>query len=220
MKKKALICTLVSTAVWFVCAVVFIPLACTGKIVNGVDKYLSLFSVLAMIWIPYILLWCRVKFDFTTLIVYQVFIFLVTMVGTVWNVYNMVGWYDTVIHFLSGVLIGFIGYSLITLNSKARLEYFWLFIFIVAFTMLCGGVWEIYEFTGDSLWGSNMQVYKGFFEQDALFDTMIDIICDFGGSLIAAICCMFIEKSKRDKEKSFSQESLEVEMQDAKAECE
>ena len=203
MRRKILIASLVATAVWFVCAAVFIPLACTGKVVSGFDKYFALFVVLLMIWVPYILNLINIKFDFTTLIAYLVFIFLATMVGTVWNVYKILLWYDTLIHLFSGVLIGFIGYSLFTENSKAKLEYFWLFVFIVAFTMLCGGIWEIYEFTGDSLLGTNMQVYEGFVGQDALVDTMIDLICDFGGSLIAAICCMFIEKDKRAKEKIF-----------------
>lgn len=216
MKKKILIASLVATAVWFVCAVVFIPLACTGTVVGGFSKYFALVSVLLMIWLPYILNRIKIQFDFTTLIVYLVFIFLSTMVGSVWSVYQILLWYDTVIHFFSGVLIGFIGYSLFTKNSKTKLEYFWLFIFILGFTMLCGGIWEIYEFMADSLLGTNMQIYEGFVGQDALVDTMTDIICDLGGGLIAAICCMFIEKDKRAKEEIFADADKSIEAEQSK----
>lgn len=201
MKKKTLIVSIVATAVWLALFVAFIPVACKGIVPNDVSRYLAFVAVLVMIWIPFALIFMRVKFDFTVLIVYIVFIFLVTLVGSGWSVYQMVSWYDTVIHFGSGVLIGFIGYTLISRNSNSKLEYFWLFIFIVAFAMLAGGVWEIYEFTGDCLTGSDMQVTAGFVGQKAVWDTMIDLICDFGGSLIAAVCCMFLEKSKRKNDK-------------------
>ncbi len=220
MRRKILIASLVATAVWFVCAVVFIPLAYTGKVVGGFNKYFALVSVLLMIWIPYILSVVKIKFDFSTLIVYLVFIFLSTMVGSVWNIFAIWLWYDTVIHLFSGVLIGFVGYSLFTQNTKTKLEYFWLFIFIIAFTMLCGGVWEIYEFMADSLTGTNMQIYEGFAGQDALVDTMIDIICDLGGSLIAAICCVFIEKNKRAKEEIFESPDNATTMEQPKQEVE
>lgn len=197
MKKKTLIASIVATVLWVVSFAVFVPLACTGKVASDVSKYLAFISVLAMIWIPLVLMLFRIKFDFTVLIVYFVFIFLSTLVGSGWSVYQLVSWYDTAIHFGSGILIGFIGYTLISRNSKVRLEYFWLFVFIIAFAMLCGGVWEIYEFAADCLTGSDMQIYKGFVGQKALWDTMIDIICDFGGSLIAAFVCMFLERKKR-----------------------
>ena len=197
MRKKTLIASIVATALWFALFVAFIPLAVLGKVPNDASRYLAIVSVLPMIWIPFVLLLFRVRFDFTALLVYLVFIFLATLVGSGWSVYQMVSWYDTVIHFGSGVLIGFVGYTLISRNSKSKLEYFWLFIFVMAFAMLCGGVWEIYEFTGDCLTGSDMQVSAGFVGQKALWDTMIDLVCDFAGSVLAAICCMFLERSKR-----------------------
>lgn len=210
--KKTLIASIVASAVWLISFIVFIPLACTGKVPADASRYLSYVSVLLMIWIPFVLLLLRIRFDFTVLIVYLVFIFMATLVGSGWSVYKSVEWYDTVIHFLSGVVIGFIGYTLFSQNSKERLSYFWLFIFIVAFSMLCGGVWEIYEFLGDLITGSDMQVSAGFVGQKALMDTMIDIICDFGGGLVAATSCMFLERSKRKNAQERAIQDAEVEL--------
>lgn len=207
LKKKTLIASIVATAVWTVLFVAFIPVACAGKVPNDASRYLSFVSVLAMIWIPFVLILLRVRFDFTVLIVYLVFIFCATLVGSGWSVYQMVSWYDTVIHFGSGVLIGFVGYTLLSQNSKVRLEYFWLFIFVVGFAMLCGGIWEIYEFLADLITGSDMQISAGLSGQKAVWDTMIDIICDFGGSLVAAVCCMFLERDKRKKSASKEEKS-------------
>ncbi len=195
--KKTLIASIVATAIWLACFIVFIPLACKGIVPSEASRYLSCISVLFMIWVPFAFVFLRVKFDFTVFIVYLVFIFLATLVGSGFSVYHFVSWYDTVIHFLSGVVIGFVGYTLFSQNSKERLNYVWLFIFVVAFAMLCGGMWEIYEFMGDLITGSDMQVSAGFVGQKALMDTMIDIICDFGGGLVAAVCCIFLERNKR-----------------------
>ena len=197
LKKQTLIASIVASAVWLVSFVIFIPLACMGKVPNGASRYLSYVSVLVMIWIPFILVLLRVRFDFSVLVAYLVFIFLATLAGSGWSVYQFVSWYDTVIHFFSGVLIGLVGYTLISRNSNAKLEYVWLFIFIVGFTMLGGGIWEIYEFAGDCLTGSDMQITEGFVGQKAVWDTMIDIVCDFVGGIIAATCCMFWERKKR-----------------------
>lgn len=216
IKKKTLIASIVATAIWFVSFAVFIPLACTGKVPDGASRYIACVSVLFMIWVPFVLLQFKVKFDFTVLIVYQVFIFLATLVGSGWSVYQFVSWYDTVIHFSSGILIGFIAYTLISRNSKSKLEYIWLFVFIISFAMLCAGLWEIYEFTADCLTGSDMQVTEGFVGQRAVWDTMIDMICGFSGSVIAAVCCMFLERNRRKNEASSAEFLKEAETQTQK----
>ena len=75
MRKKTLIASIVATALWFALFVAFIPLAVLGKVPNDASRYLAIVSVLPMIWIPFVLLLFRVRFDFTVLLVYLVFIF-------------------------------------------------------------------------------------------------------------------------------------------------
>jgi hypothetical protein len=202
MKKKTLISTLIASGIWVVMACVYLPLVFSGKFEVDTGRILSFFFAIVALWIPYALLWCRVKFDLTTVIIYQVFIYLSSIVGTAWKVYLYVDFYDIIVHSLSGVLIGFIAYDIIRNNSKARLEYLWLFVFILGVTMLAGGVWEIYEFTGDTIVGSNMQVWQNLEGHSVLNDTMIDLVCDFCGGLISATACLFIEHKKRKTEVS------------------
>lgn len=198
-KKKTLITLLVASAICLAAFVAFIPLACAGKVPNGVVRYLAFVATLVLLWVPYILLLFKVKFDYIALIVYIVFLVLASLVGCGWSVYQKLGWYDIIIHFSSGVVAGFLWYTLFSENSNTKLSYFWLFMFVIAFGMLCGGVWEIYEFLGDTIAGLNMQVTAGFVGHNAVVDTMLDIICDFGGSIVAAVCCVFIERNKRKK---------------------
>ena len=198
-KKKILITLIVASAIALALFIVFIPLAVMGKVPNGIVRYLAFVSTLVLIWVPYIFLLFKIRYDYVSLIVYLVFIFLASLVGCGWSVYQKVSWYDIIIHFSSGVVAGFIFYTIFSENSKSKLGYFWLFLFIVSFGMFCGGVWEIYEFLGDSIAGLDMQLTAGFVGHKAVVDTMIDIICDFGGSLVAAVACMFLERSKRKK---------------------
>lgn len=204
LKKKTLIACIVASAILLAQFIVFVPLACKGIVPGATSRYLSFGSVLVMIWIPYIFLLLRIEFDFHVFLMYLVFIFFATLLGSGWSIYQMVSWYDTVVHFLSGVLIGFIGYTLLVRNSKAKLEYFWLFVFVVAFSVLAGAIWEVYEFVGDTLNGSDMQVAAGMVGHKALLDTMIDIICDLGGGLIAAVCCVLEEVKRRKGQKEMT----------------
>ena len=210
-KKKVLIKLIVASAIALALFVAFIPLAVMGKVQNGVVRYLAFVSTLVLIWVPYFFLLFKIRYDYVALIVYLVFIFLASLVGCGWSVYQKVSWYDIIIHFSSGVVAGFIFYTIFSENSKYKLGYFWLFMFIVSFGMLCGGVWEIYEFLGDSIAGLDMQLTAGYVGHKAIVDTMIDIICDFGGSLVAAVACMFLERNKRKMTASVSEIAVDSE---------
>ena len=67
---------------------------------------------------------------------------------------------------------------------------------------MIGALWEIYEFTGDGLFGLNMQKYMlengtQLVGRAALGDTMKDIIVDVLGSLLASVIGFFsIRKGK------------------------
>ena len=61
-------------------------------------------------------------------------------------------------------------------------------VFAFCFALALGAVWEIYEFTMDSVFGTNMQKYMldngtALIGQAALQDTMKDIIVDAIGAL-------------------------------------
>ena len=101
------------------------------------------------------------------------FVFLSMYLASVWNFYSITN-YDKFLHLLSGAIIAIIGYILFIYltNDISRKEMNPLTsaIFVILFATAAAGVWEIWEFTTDSLFGLTAQ-------NNSLNDTMWDIIC-------------------------------------------
>ncbi|WP_291627215.1 hypothetical protein [Clostridium sp.] len=111
------------------------------------------------------------------------FVFLSMYLASVWNFYSITN-YDKFLHLLSGAIIAIIGYILFIYltNDISRKEMNPLTsaIFVILFATAAAGVWEIWEFTTDSLFGLTAQ-------NNSLNDTMWDIICGTVIGLITAI---------------------------------
>lgn len=113
------------------------------------------------------------------------FVFFNLYLGSLHNYYEQFAWFDGVSHFLSGILLGMVGFVLIYLlnerDSKAlHLSPGFISLFAVTFSLAVSVVWEIYEYTIDLLLGFNMQ-------NNSLPDTMGDFIVNFAGAVIVAI---------------------------------
>ncbi|WP_230868762.1 hypothetical protein [Iocasia frigidifontis] len=90
------------------------------------------------------------------------------------------------LHTFSGIILGFVGFILIYFlnrdeNIDILLNPLFIAIFSFTFAVSIGVVWEIFEFSMDSLFGFNMQ-------KSGLVDTMWDLIADCIGGSIAAYC--------------------------------
>jgi hypothetical protein len=119
--------------------------------------------------------------EFEILIV--IFIYAAIFLGEVKSYYHKFWWWDAVLHTGSGVALGFIGFAIMLVlyrGKKIHASPFTLALFSFSFAMAMGGVWEIFEFTIDSLAGTNMQ-------KNGLVDTMWDLIVDGLGALFASI---------------------------------
>lgn len=104
------------------------------------------------------------------------------------------------LHAMSGVLLGCVGFVLLNFfNKNDNFKSFHLgpgfaALFVLCFTITCGTLWEVIEFIADTINGTNMQRFQdnitgeGFIGRAALFDTMKDLILDsIGGVFIAII---------------------------------
>lgn len=114
-----------------------------------------------------------------------IFVFLTLFLGSLSDFYERFAWWDTLLHFQSGMLLGIIGFVLIYLLNrggvgKLALSPFFLSFFALSFSMAVGVVWEIYEYAADSLFGFNMQ-------RTGLDDTMADLIVNTVGALVVSI---------------------------------
>ena len=128
------------------------------------------------------------------LIMYAAFIFSSLFLGTLMNFYYIFYHWDTFLHLMSGITLGILGYALADIVGKVhKIKYNPMFVTVFAFCFAAtmGMFWEIYEFAIDSILGTNTQRWADadgvpFAGQEALFDTMKDIIANNIGAL--AIC--------------------------------
>lgn len=104
------------------------------------------------------------KVEFPTLleIIILLFIFAAEILGEISAFYIKFPYWDTILHTLNGFLCGAIGFSLVEImngNKKLRFELSPLFMAVVAFcfSMTIGVIWEIFEFSMDTLYHFDMQ---------------------------------------------------------------
>lgn len=179
-------------------AIVFITLTCLKILNTEILYYFCLPIYLVAIWLPSIIeKLSKIKFNLIIIICYQIFLMLTLVAGTIWRVYDYVVWFDKLVHFASGILFALVCYNLIENSKKTSVSLFWLFLVTFSFSMMIGGVWEICEFSCDSLVNGNAQQWKNLTGHAVLFDTMFDLICDFVGSLIGASIAVLLENKKR-----------------------
>nr|WP_035149340.1 hypothetical protein [Clostridium tetanomorphum] len=124
------------------------------------------------------------------------FMFISLYLGTLKNFYRFI-WWDTMLHLISRLILGLLA---IVLMENLNMENFsshllnpkFIFLYILSFVALCGVIWEIYEFTVDTLFGLDMQgaSFTG------VVDTMEDLIADLVGGIIPAIYGYITFKNK------------------------
>ncbi len=131
------------------------------------------------------------------MVLYTLFLYGAIFLGEVMAFYYKVPHWDTFLHALSGAMLGALGFSVITFLNKTdgipiNMSPLFVAFFAFCFAMTMGMLWEIYEFTVDYFFGTNMQKFAleggaGLVGQAALKDTMKDLIVDTIGALIMSI---------------------------------
>lgn len=133
-------------------------------------------------------------------------IFLNTFMGEGLNLYQRVWLYDKALHIYGSAVVGLLAFVVVyTLNytRKVRLSLPFIGFFTVTFAMAMGGIWEIMEFTVDSLFGKTTQ--------NGLADTMWDLINDLiGGLITAAVGMLYVRYSNPEERKRLAMPLGEV----------
>lgn len=119
------------------------------------------------------------------------FIFASIFLGEVYGYYTRFWWWDIALHTTSGFLLGITGFLLVyllnendTIHMQMQPGFVAFFAFMFALGM--GALWEIFEFSMDQLFGTNMQKPM-FGDHSGLTDTMYDLIVDAIGALIISV---------------------------------
>ncbi len=118
------------------------------------------------------------------------FILLAGELGSVLKLYQNVYWYDSFTHFLSGILTAYIA-LLILYKTKKNDKNSFNILFIICAVLGVAALWEIFEFTSDSLLGYDAQRVL----ETGVVDTMKDIICALLGGLL--FICMYLFKTSK-----------------------
>ncbi len=121
-----------------------------------------------------------------------VYIYAALFLGSLNNYYAKFWWWDVVLHTSSGLAFGIIGFFILYVlyrTKKIRASPKMVAMFSFTFALAIGTLWEIFEFTADSIFGMGMQV-GNFFGTSMLggnlADTMKDLINDSIGALFSA----------------------------------
>jgi hypothetical protein len=123
------------------------------------------------------------------------------LLGTVFDLYDRIVWFDKVLHLGDSVVIGFVAFMAVYAAHVVRdggrhpvLDG----VAILIATLGLGALWEIGEFAADQLFGRHTQ---GSPTMAPLIDTMWDLILDGSGGVIAAVLgALYIHRSRRSQQ--------------------
>ena len=154
----------------------------------------------------------KLKLDIPDFI-YIVFMFYIIahfICGEILDFYVRFKWWDSFLHLTTGMAIALLSFSFINLlnnnDSNFKINIFFAAFFAFSMTVMVGVIWEIIEFASDSWFETNMQrAYvsttngrgAALVGQEALKDTMKDLILDsIGAASISILCSIAIWKKK------------------------
>jgi uncharacterized membrane protein YjdF len=130
------------------------------------------------------------------------FVFASLFLGEVQRFYDRFPWWDSLLHFGSGLLLGTLGFMLLyILNANARVHLAisqgFMALFAFCFAMSLGALWEVFEFAMDELAGTRMQKPM-LGDPSGLTDTMFDLILDaLGAGLVALYGLYWMRRGER-----------------------
>lgn len=114
----------------------------------------------------------------TVLTAIVVFIFATLFLGEVGDFYEKFWWWDVVLHFMSALSFGAMGFLLIFMlfeGDRYAAPAWALAMLAFCVGMSIGALWEVFEYGMDQIFGMNMQ-------KSGLDDTMQDIMIDAVGA--------------------------------------
>ena len=169
------------------------------------ERWLSLFLVTLIILTLFAPIIFRKRMEMEIPVEFHItavlFTFASLYLGEVHSFYYRFWWWDIMLHATAGLLMGVLGFLLVyILNESKQIElhlspgFIALFAFLFAVTI--GTMWEIFEFSMDQLFGTNMQ--KPMLDDPSgLTDTMWDMIVNAVGALFISLFAWWYMKTKQ-----------------------
>ena len=149
---------------------------------RGIVIVLKDLSILLTLTLPYILNKIfKLNISDYLIFIWILFIFSAHYLGVILELYNKWYMFDKITHFMSGILSAGAGVMILKkVDSRKKL---FNILFILSFTWLCAGLWEVFEFTCNYFFGGDAQKVI----ETGVSDTMWDMIVAFFGSIIVSL---------------------------------
>ena len=187
---------LVGLTIMFICTH-FAGVKATEPFRNSKENILNCVYCLLFSFLPYVLNRWNIRSTKTLRIYFLLAIMVHFIGGGTLNYYRDVWFFSFIVHLINSFLIATIIYGMLLRHCQNQSKFF-MFLSTVAFTALVGVLWEVCEYAIDGLKsGSNMQRFNNsvtgepFIGRRAITDTMIDLMMDTLGGLLAGLYFAF-----------------------------
>lgn len=160
----------------------------------GIEKELSYtlisLSLFILVFIPNILKKFKLNITVEMEFLYLVFILLAQVLGSMMKFYDTIYFYDKLVHFMSGILSSFVGvYLLVSMKKYDKKTFVFNAIFILFTSLSVAALWEVFEFSCDTILGNDAQRVL----TSGVGDTMLDIIMALLASILVIITYLYEE---------------------------
>lgn len=152
---------------------------------NGFTKLWSYLATIALPFAMDILRLFKVKISDRFEIAYLVFIIPAMILGIDFDVYKIIYPFDKFVHFFSGILAVFGAREVIDQSSARPKEYWFKFLWSVAFAAFVAAVWECFEFFCDQFLGQSMQQLIAPGVEDTMWDIVVGLLGGIVGTFFA-----------------------------------
>ncbi|MCL2755522.1 MAG: hypothetical protein FWE45_00515 [Firmicutes bacterium] len=215
MNKFKRLVTSVTFWIYLLCALAFIGVGIYVAITDsGKQMWINLGACVGGLLALNITLLVGLIFKIKIPAYIHIYVFLLitlcVILGQIFTFFDDFPWFNKVLHGSSGALLTMIGFSLGFLfmsNNVPKERILFITIFAFCFSLAVGVIWEIFEFSIDSLTSENMQRWQDKNTDTApyesgLVDTMWDIIVHTAAALVITIIGFFYLR-RRSKDNWF-----------------
>lgn len=126
---------------------------------------------------------------------YYLFVFFAYFLGSVVNLYNMISWFDILIHFFSGIFtfaMGCLIWQRQGMEKNVKLSFAFPLFFCLCFVMFVASLWEFFEYGASFFLGLDLQHNI----DTGVNDTMVDMLVAFLGGCLSGGIGFIIKKKK------------------------
>lgn len=176
--------------------IVFLVIAVDGLTRNVCDQagWLGLLGFVIAFMPDVLRRYAKLVLPFTYEVGLILFVFLSLIAGEYLDLYGKFLWWDDMLHFVSGLVVGYIGLLALHIDDakkKAVSGPWFAAVFVFSLVFTSAAVWEVFEFLVDQLAHGHMQY--------GLTDTMVDIIDAGVGAFTMALVGFLYYKFSRGK---------------------